>query len=157
MSIDPTRGTDRPVVGSYPTYEQAQRAVDHLADNKFPVEHTAIIGTDLRMVETVIARLSWGRVIGAGAATGAWFGLLVGLLLSLFVTSKQGAIGLLGFAIVWGAVFGVIFASSGYAMTRGRRDFTSRSKIVAARYDVVADLSVADDAKNLLIKLAWRS
>ncbi len=157
MSIDPSRGTDRPIVGSYPTYEHAQRAVDHLADNKFPVEHTAIIGSDLRMVETVIARLTWGRVIGAGAASGAWFGLLIGLLLSLFVTSKHGAFGLIVFALVWGAVFGVIFASSGYAMTRGRRDFTSRSKIVAARYDVVADVDVAEDAKNLLIKLAWRS
>ncbi|TPQ19929.1 hypothetical protein FGD71_023075 [Streptomyces sporangiiformans] len=39
----------------------------------------------------------------------------------------------------------------------GRRDFSSRSQIVAARYDVVADTQVADEAKNLLIKLAWRA
>jgi heat induced stress protein YflT len=46
---------DRPTVGSYDTYPRAQRAVDFLSDNKFPVERTAIIGSDLRMVETVLA------------------------------------------------------------------------------------------------------
>lgn len=50
----PTAPLDRPVVGSYPTYEGAQRAVDFLSDSKFPVERTAIIGSDLRMVETVL-------------------------------------------------------------------------------------------------------
>src|SRR3712207_8985496 len=39
----------------------------------------SIIGSDLRMVERVTGRLSWGRAIGAGAASGAWFGLFVGL------------------------------------------------------------------------------
>jgi len=28
------------VVASYPTYKQAQRAVDHLSDSGFPVEHS---------------------------------------------------------------------------------------------------------------------
>lgn len=42
------------------------------------------------------------------------------------------------------------------AVHRGRRDFASRSQIVAARYDVVADAQVADEARNMLIKLGWR-
>ncbi|MFD0654227.1 general stress protein [Streptomyces malaysiensis subsp. malaysiensis] len=54
----PSEVVDRPVVGSYPTYAGAQRAVDFLADSKFPVEHTAIIGSDLRMVETVLGRMT---------------------------------------------------------------------------------------------------
>ena len=33
-------------VATYPDYVSAQRAVDYLSDNKFPVERTAIIGTD---------------------------------------------------------------------------------------------------------------
>lgn len=52
---------DRPVVGSYPTYEGAQRAVDFLSDSHFPVERTAIVGSDLRMVETVLGRLTAAR------------------------------------------------------------------------------------------------
>ncbi|NIS30548.1 MAG: magnesium transporter, partial [Actinobacteria bacterium] len=35
-------------IGKYDTYEQAQRAVDYLSDQRFPVENLAIVGTDLR-------------------------------------------------------------------------------------------------------------
>jgi len=156
MTIDPSAVVSRPVVGSYPTYEQAQAAVDHLSDNKFPVQRTAIIGTDLRMVETVLGRLNWGRAALAGAAAGAWFGALVGLLLAAFAEEGTSAFGLLLAGIVYGLVFGVLFGLAAYALTGGRRDFTSRSQIVAAQYDVVADAEVAEEARNLLIKLAWR-
>lgn len=148
---------DRPVVGSYPSYPQAQRAVDFLSDNKFPVQHTAIIGSDLRMVETVTGRLTWPRAAGAGAGSGAWFGLLVALLVSLFARTGGGVTALVLAGLLYGAVFGAVFGAMAYAMTGGRRDFTSRSAIVAGRYDVVADPEVADEAKNLLIKLAWRT
>ena len=76
-------------VAAYSTYLEAQKAVDHLADKEFPVQHVTIVGTDLRMVERVTGRLSYSRVALAGLATGAWFGLFVGLLLSIFSTSDQ--------------------------------------------------------------------
>ncbi|AGP52735.1 general stress protein [Streptomyces rapamycinicus] len=152
----PSEVVDRTVVGSYPTYAGAQRAVDFLADNKFPVEHTAIIGSDLRMVETVLGRLTRGRAALAGAGTGAWFGLLIGLLLSVFAAGAHNVIVLLVSGLVYGAVFGAIFGFVGHAMTGGRRDFSSRSQIVAARYEVVADAQVVDDAKNMLARLAMR-
>lgn len=156
MTIDPSAVVGRPVVGTYPTYEQAQAAVDHLSDNKFPVERTGIIGTDLRMVETVLGRLTWGRAAAAGAASGAWFGALIGLLLLIFAEEGTSKIGLLLAGIVYGLVFGVLFGVAAHALTGGRRDFTSRSQIVAAQYDVVAAPEVAEDAKNILIKFAWR-
>lgn len=43
----------RQMVGSYTEYAGAQRAVDFLSDERFPVERTAIIGSDLRLVELV--------------------------------------------------------------------------------------------------------
>ncbi len=152
----PTAPVDRPVVGSYPTYEGAQRAVDFLSDSKFPVEKTAIIGSDLRMVETVLGRLTRGRAALAGAGTGAWFGLLVGLLLSVFTVGVRNVAVLLISSLVYGAVFGAVFGFIGHLLTGGRRDFASRSQTVAARYDVVAEADVADEARNLLIKLGWR-
>ena len=54
-------------VGSFDSYERAQAAVDHLSDEKFPVENVTIIGSDLRMVEKVLGRMSMGRAVGAGA------------------------------------------------------------------------------------------
>ncbi|WP_338418198.1 general stress protein [Nocardioides houyundeii] len=50
----------------YGTYEEAQRAVDHLADAQFPVENCMIVGTDLKQVERITGRLTWGRVALAG-------------------------------------------------------------------------------------------
>jgi hypothetical protein len=41
------------------------------------------------LVERVIGRLTWGRVLLSGAASGAWFGLFVGLLLGLFSSGQQ--------------------------------------------------------------------
>ena len=67
----PTPPTGWPV-GSYAKYEEAQRAVDYLADSDFPVRDVTIVGVDLMLVERVIGRLTWGRVIASGAASGAW-------------------------------------------------------------------------------------
>jgi len=75
-------------IGTYDTYREAQRAVDYLSDEKFPVEHTTIVGNNLRQVEKITGRLSWGRALTAGLASGAWFGLFVGLLLGLFTTGN---------------------------------------------------------------------
>jgi hypothetical protein len=152
----PSAVVDRPVVGSYATYAAAQRAVDFLSDNKFPVEHTAIIGSDLRMVETVLGRLTRGRAALAGVGTGAWFGLLIGLLLSVFALGSHNVFVLILSGILYGAVFGAIAGFVGHALSGGHRDFSSRSQIVAARYDVAADPEVAEEAKNMLTKLQWR-
>ncbi|QAY70202.1 general stress protein [Xylanimonas protaetiae] len=138
-------------VAAYPTYLEAQQAVDYLSDQKFPVQAVTIVGTDLNLVERVTGRLSYGRVAMAGAGSGAWFGLFVGLLLSLFggagVSSSVVFIG-----VALGAGFGLLFSVLSYAMTRGRRDFTSQSQIVATSYAIVCDSASAAEARSLLLK-----
>jgi hypothetical protein len=151
----PTPPTGWPV-GSYATYEEAQRAVDYLADKEFPVQDVTIVGVDLMLVERVLTRLTWGRVIVSGAASGAWFGLFVGFLLALF--NSQGTVLvpiLVGLAT--GVLFGVVFAVAQYASTRGRRDFASASQLVARQYDVLCRPNTAEKARDLLAKLAMQS
>lgn len=143
-------------IGSYGTYEEAQRAVDHLADSDFPVEGVTIVGVDLMLVERVTGRLSWGRVLGTGAASGAWFGLFVGVLLSLFNTTANAGFGPILVGLVAGVVFGLVFAAVGYGSTRGRRDFQSASQLVAGRYDVLCQPTTAERGRDLLAKLAMR-
>ena len=46
----------------YDDYAAAQKAVDHLSDNKFPVEQLMIVGTDLKRIERITGRLTNGRV-----------------------------------------------------------------------------------------------
>jgi MFS family permease len=143
-------------VGAYDSYEQAQAAVDHLSDEKFPVENVTVIGSDLRMVERVTGRLTRGRAIGAGAAGGAWWGLFVGLLLGIFATSGAGWVGSLLLGLVIGLVFGAVFAAIGYAATQGKRDFTSTSQIVAGRYDVMCNPAHAQQAREILARWSLR-
>lgn len=150
----PTRPTGWPV-GSYDKYEDAQRAVDHLADNNFPVEEVTIVGVDLMLVERVTGRLSWGRVLGTGAASGAWFGLFVGLLLSFFDPTRTPFYPIL-VGLIAGVLFGLVFAAVGYMSTRGRRDFQSASQLVAGRYDVLCQPRNAEKARDLIAKLAMR-
>jgi hypothetical protein len=75
-------------VGSYPTYAEAQRAVDYLSDQQFPVQQVTIVGVDLMQVERVTGRLTWPKVLGGGVATGAWLGLFIGLVLGFSALTR---------------------------------------------------------------------
>src|SRR4051794_41886669 len=69
------------VVGTFESYPEAQEAVDVLARADFPVDKVSILGSDLKSVERVTGKLTWGRVALAGGAPrgrgGPFFGLLV--------------------------------------------------------------------------------
>ena len=140
------------VVASYPTYEQAQRAVDHLSDSGFPVEQSAIVGRDLRLVEQVVGRLTKTRATLMGAASGAWFGLFVGLLVTLFVIGPEWIAVTLTAAVI-GAVWGAIFGFVAQWATHGQRDFASASAVVADRYDVTVTEAYSQRAAQLLSSL----
>ena len=145
------------VVGTYDTYVEAQRAVDFLSDEQFPVQHVSIVGSDLKMVENVLGRLTRGRAAMAGAASGAWFGLFVGVLLSLFASKNTNSFGLVVAALLYGAVFGAIFGFVSHALSGGKRDFTSRSKIVASSYGVHCTWAEADKAREVLGRMSSAS
>jgi uncharacterized membrane protein len=133
-------------VASYEEYAAAQRAVDRLSDDGFPVEHLDIIGSDLRLVERVTGRLTKVRAATAGAASGAWFGMLIGLLLGMFTSGSW--LGLLAVGAVIGAAWGALFRFLGHAATRGTRDFASARTLVAMRYDIVARDGYVDAARS---------
>jgi hypothetical protein len=139
-------------VAAYPTYTQAQAAIEHLAKNQFSIEDVTIVGTDLQMVERVTGRLTAGKLAGAGAASGAWFGLFVGLLLSLYGRSTAG-LPLILVAVAVGAAFGAVMGYLGYSLAKGKRDFTSSSQVVARRYDVLCQPKSAEQARNLLARM----
>jgi hypothetical protein len=138
-------------VGSYTSYLDAQKAVDYLADQQFPVQMVSIVGNELKMVERVTGRLSYPRVALSGALSGMWFGLFVGVLLSFFAPSP-GYFSILT-SVLMGAAFFMLFGIVTYAMQRGKRDFTSTSQVVATSYDVVVSVEAAHEARRLLQQL----
>ncbi|HEX2705401.1 MAG TPA: general stress protein, partial [Candidatus Lustribacter sp.] len=137
-------------IGVFDTYDAAQKAVDTLSDQQFPVQNVLIVGTDLKQMERVTGRLTRGRVALGGLLSGVWLGLFVGLVFSLFVTTTSGLVVILSTA-VYGAVFGLVWALIGYALTGGHRDFTSVSQVVATRYEVLVEHKFAQQARELLV------
>ena len=134
----------------YETYAQAQKAVDHLADQEFPVQNCMIVGTDLKQVERITGRLTYGKVAGLGALSGLWFGAFVGLLFGIFVEGGIWAMVLA--AAAFGAIFGALWAVAGFAATRGERDFSSVQAVVATRYEVLVEHKHREAAREILAR-----
>jgi uncharacterized membrane protein len=122
--------------------------VNRLAKAEFPVDQVAIVGNDLKTVERVTGRMTYGRSAAAGAASGAWFGLFFGLLLFLFSGAPDLSF-VLAAALI-GAGFGMIFSIVGYSISRNRRDFTSTMQVISSSYSVIVDPDIANRARNIL-------
>ena len=111
------------VLGTYETYAEAQTVVDRLAKAEFEVKKLAIVGNDLKTVERVTGKLSYGRTAATGAASGAWFGLFIGLLLFLF--SQAPVLTYVAAAALIGAGFGMLFGIVSYSLAGSARPSTS--------------------------------
>jgi hypothetical protein len=149
--------TTRRTITTVSSYEAAERAVDHLSDEGFPVEHLTIVGTGLRYVEQVSGRLTNGRATALGTGYGALLGLFWGLLFGLFFTVDSGSFfGVLAYSLIVGVVFGAVAGLLGHLVSGGRRDFTSTSTTRADRYEVQVDEDFADSAEKLLANISPR-
>lgn len=138
------------VLGSYDSYLEAQAVVDRLAKADFAVAKVSIVGNDLKSVERVTGKLTYNRAAVAGAASGAWFGLFIGVLLTFGTTTSTFQYVLA--AIILGAGFGALFAIVTTAVTRRTRDFTSTHQVLASRYDIVIDPELIARAHELLAR-----
>jgi hypothetical protein len=149
-----TSGSVR-TIATFPTYTEAERAVDYLSDHKFPVERVAIVGRGLHYVERVTGRMGLGRAALNGAVTGGMVGLLIGWLFAIFdwfdpiVRSIWLVVDGLWFGMVVGALMGLFL----HLMLRGQRDFASIGALEADAYDLVVEEGVADDAARLLAQM----
>lgn len=136
----------------YDDYADAQKSVDFLSDNEFPVQNCMIVGTDLKQIERITGRLTNGRVAALGAMSGLWLGLFVGLIFSFFGENDNVLAMVLSTAVM-GAAFGTIWSLFGFLATRGRRDFSSVTAVVATRYEVLVEHKLLAQAQELLRKL----
>lgn len=136
------------VLAEFTSYPDAQRLVDQLSDDGFPVEHVRIVGNGIHSVEQVTGRLTKGRAALAGAASGAWFGLFIGLLFALFTIGLSWLTVVLGTAL-FGAFWGALFGFVAHWATRGRRDFASVERLEARRYTVEVDATHAGEAARV--------
>lgn len=154
MTGEPTATAGaRTTVATYGEYRDAERAVDFLSDQGFPVERIAIVGTGLKTVEQVAGRLTTGRAALAGAAQGAMIGGLFALFFGLFFDVEEAFIGILLYGLIAGALFGAVFSAVAQAAQGGRRDFASVTAMQAERYELQVDHEVSVKAKQVLAEL----
>lgn len=135
-------------VATYETYDEAQKAVVTLAEADFPVTQVSIVGNELTSVERVTGKLTSARAAVAGAASGAWLGLFLGLVTFLF--SPVPNISFVVGAVIIGVGFGAIYGIVSYSITRRRRDFTSIMQVTATSYSVVVEPDSMHRARNVL-------
>ena len=136
-------------VGIFNSYADAQKAVDYLADEKFEVQNLAIVGTDLKSVERVLGRRNWGTVITQGMQSGISTGLLVALVMLIFAQPGSFLL-LLAVSLAIGVTLGIGFSVAAYALSKGKRDFTSITQTVATKYEVLCEHKVAAQAREML-------
>jgi hypothetical protein len=142
----------RRAVATFRRYEDAERAVDRLAEQGFPVERVAIVGRDLTLVEQVTGRMTFGRAALDGALSGAVIGFLIGWLFGVFnwFDPVVGSFWLALDGLWFGAALGALCAVLLHALSGGRRDFASMRQLSADHFDVVVDDEVADEAQRLI-------
>ena len=101
---------DRAVIAVFPDLEAAQRAIEKLAAEDFPIDHISIIGKDLQSELRVSGFVTVGDIARPTAVTGAWVGGLFGLLTGTALLFIPGA----GLLIVLGPLaIGALGAAQG--------------------------------------------
>lgn len=135
------------VLGTYDSYAEARKVVDRLAEQDFDVRTVSIVGVDLRTVERIRNRLTYATVALRSALQGAFFGLMLGILMSLIDPSGAGVqiLYTVGLGIGIWMLFGVI----GHAIRKGK-GFDSVQQLVPTRFDVVCEFSAAGRARQIL-------
>ncbi|MEV6703248.1 general stress protein [Streptomyces sp. NPDC051453] len=109
---------------THETYQGAERTVDHLSDQGFPMRRVAVIGQDVCLVEQVIGRMDYNRADLHGAASGALPGALIGWPFGLVdcVDPLVSALLVALYGVIFGAIVGALFGLRLYTLRGSRRD-----------------------------------
>ena len=135
-------------LGLFEKYEQAQRAVDYLSDQEFPVQNCMIVGTELKQVERVTGRLTYARAAMAAAVR-----CLDGPVHrpDLSVLRHRQCVG-----IVIAGRFRRALRRDGPRRFRGHprpARLHLGSRMVATRYEVLVEHKLLEQAQLLLLKM----
>ena len=137
------------LVGNYTSYEAAMVAIDKAVDAGVDPRFLSIVGRDLRSVYRLRHRPSYAAVAGRAALQGAFFGVFIGLLISMMSGGQDLAM-TIGSTVVMGAVIWVLFGVIGEMMRRRQLKYAMIPSMTAVSYDLVVDNSVAGQVSSVL-------
>ena len=150
---------DAEMVHRASTYREAQRAVDELARQDFPVIHLSIVARGLKIVEDVRGKKTFQGVLGAYVLVGGGTGALVGFLFN-WASPVDPVISGLTMA-GWGALIGgfaaAVAGTVSQLLSPSRGSFISVDAMSAETYDVICTRPAsADLARRLLVDASFR-
>jgi hypothetical protein len=139
------------VIGKFTEYTEAVGFVETLINHGFPSGAIAIVGKDLRSVERVRGKMTYGRIAISGAMTGSWLGLIISLFVGSSATPNAApATGSTFSYVLIGAGIGMLINLLRFSIARNRRGFISQSSVVAGKYEVQVPSDLADQAERAI-------
>ena len=139
------------MVGKFTEYTEAVGFVETLINHGFPAGSIAIVGKDLRSVERVRGKMTYGRIALSGAITGSWLGLIFGFLFGASTTPDATPATSSTFSsVLIGAGLGMLFNLLRFAVARNKRGFVSQSAVIASKYEVQVPAALASQAEKAI-------
>jgi len=135
-------------IASFPTYEQAQKAVSSLIAGEVPARDIAIVGSGLRSIERITGKLGYATAARSGALNGLMLGLLFAFIFVLGMPTVQIS-AFVGVLLV-GMALGMILSIGTYSIVRRRRDFASVMQVTADHYDVCVAAPSVHKARRIV-------
>ncbi len=135
-------------IASFPTYEQAQKAVSSLIAGEVPARDIAIVGSGLRSIERITGKLGYATAARSGALNGLMLGLLFAFIFVLGMPTVQIS-AFIGVLLV-GMALGMILSIGTYSIVRRRRDFASVMQVAADHYDVCVAAPSVHKARGIV-------
>ncbi|MDQ1083817.1 MULTISPECIES: general stress protein [Microbacterium] len=135
-------------IASFPTYEQAQKAVSSLIAGEVPARDIAIVGSGLRSIERITGKLGYATAARSGALNGLMLGLLFAFIFVLGTPTVQIS-AFIGVLLV-GMALGMLLSLGTYSIVRRRRDFASVMQVAADHYDVCVAATSVQKARGIV-------
>lgn len=147
----PTVGENPPSkLAEYGRYADAQQAVDRLSDEGFAMSGVTIVWAGLRHIEHVTGRRTVATAARDGLLSGAWFGLIIGILFASFADSSTSLVATAITYSIVGALTVATFQALQHWGRRGTRDFATVGRMDALSYEVWVESPLLAQAQQIL-------
>ncbi len=139
-------------IAYYPSYFEAQEAVNHLKNHGFPSERIKIVTRPPREIEINKNTLSINWIAFQGASEGAMVGLVLSIMIGLINVMQPLGSTLLLFipGILGGAMVGLALRLLGHNFSHVQGDMGSSFKISDHQHIVMVDKHMSREASRLL-------
>jgi len=134
---------------TFDSYPGAQELVQTLVAHGVRAQSLSIVGSDVAVVERVLATVGYGRTALSSALSGSWLGVLAGLV--FVVISPTDLVTPIVSGLLIGAGVGMVVGMALFSSSRGlKRRYRSSQQIIAQKYRVMVEPTDSDSAKKAL-------